>query len=54
MMGDFSESSADILYTHIDFLRADIDYQMKDNCSLLKTLPMTLPFGNRYPRFSKG
>jgi 3',5'-cyclic AMP phosphodiesterase CpdA len=30
LLGDFSESSADILYTHIDFLRADIDYPMKD------------------------
>lgn len=34
LLSDFSESGADILFTHIDFLRADIDYPMKDKTLL--------------------
>jgi hypothetical protein len=30
LLVDFSESGADILYTHIDFLRTDANYQMKN------------------------
>jgi hypothetical protein len=35
LLGDFSESGADILYTHIDFSGTDIDYQMKDKILVL-------------------
>jgi len=30
LLRDFSESGADILYTHIDFVRTDANYQMKN------------------------
>jgi len=30
LLSDFSESGADILYTHIDFLRTDANYQMRN------------------------
>jgi hypothetical protein len=30
LLSDFSKSGADVLYTHIDFVRPDINYQMKN------------------------